>query len=152
MSRLSANVINSHPSVATANRPTAIFRATISESVIRTIEKITDLNLTASARGKAYFNAGAKFSASYKKEKWEPLITSVGSLSQQAQWLDRQPFQNGDKYFSVILKVRKPERNLAEFLNTANIKSKKDQIVDWIDQDKRQIVLFNVYFITFLGL
>ena len=119
-------------------------KKSLDASVIRTIEKITDLNLTASARGKAYFNAGAKFSASYKKEKWEPLITSVGSLSQQAQWLDRQPFQNGDKYFSVILKVRKPERNLAEFLNTANIKSKKDQIVDWIDQDKRQLDRYKI--------
>jgi len=119
-------------------------KKSLDASLIRTIEKITDINLTTSARGKAYFDASAKFAASYKKEKWEPLITAVGSLSQRAQWLDRQPFQNGDKYFSVILKVRKPERNLTEFLNTANLKSKKDQVVDWIDQDKRQLDRYKI--------
>jgi len=120
-------------------------KKSLDASLIRTLEKITDINLTASAKGKAYFEASAKFTASYKKEKWEPLITSVGSLSQKAQWLDRQPFQNGDKYFSVILKIRKSHKYLAEFLNTENNKKKKSEIIQWIVQDKPQVDRYKIY-------
>jgi len=120
-------------------------KKSLDASLIRTLEKITDINLSASAKGKAYFEASAKFTASYKKEKWEPLITSIGSLSQKAQWLDRQPFQNGDKYFSVILKIRKPHKYLAEFLNSGNIRSKKAEIIEWAAQDIRQIDRYKIY-------
>jgi len=78
---------------------------TVEKTFLRTLEKITDVNLNFAAGGNAYLEASAGFSMSFEREKREPLITSTGTLSDTAVWLDRRPFQNGDRYFSVIIKV-----------------------------------------------
>ena len=52
---------------------------------------------------------------SFKKEKREPLITSIGGQSETAVWVDRSPFVNGDRYFSVIIKIPRPTKELASY-------------------------------------
>jgi hypothetical protein len=100
----------------------------VEKSFLRTLEKITDVNLNFTAAGKAYLEASAAFSMSYKREKREPLITATGRLSDTAVWLDRQPFQNGDKYFSVIIKVPRPSKEMANYFVQEYRKSKSEDL------------------------
>jgi hypothetical protein len=85
------------------------------KTFLRTLEKITDINLNFTAAGSAYLEASAGFSMSFEREKREPLITATGSLSDTAVWLDRRPFQNGDRFFSVIIKVPRATTEMAHY-------------------------------------
>ncbi|HUT69750.1 MAG TPA: hypothetical protein VMW89_03660 [Desulfatiglandales bacterium] len=85
------------------------------KTFLRTLEKITDVNLNFTAAGSAYLEASAGFSMSFEREKREPLITATGTLSDTAVWLDRRPFQNGDRYFSVIIKVPRATTEMTDY-------------------------------------
>jgi hypothetical protein len=99
-------------------------REAAEETYLRTLEKITDVNLNFAAGGNAYLEASAGFSMSYKKEKREPLITATGTLSDTAVWLDRRPFQNGDRFFSVIIKVPRATTEMTDYFVREFRKSK----------------------------
>ena len=99
-------------------------REAAEETYLRTLEKITDVNLNFAAGGNAYLEASAGFSMSYKREKREPLITATGTLSDTAVWLDRRPFQNGDRYFSVIIKVPRATTEMTDYFVREFRKSK----------------------------
>ena len=109
------------------------------------VQRITDISLQAGAIGRAYFEASSRFSTSYKKEKWEPLITTIGRLSQTAIWLDRQPFQNGDKYYSVILKIPQPSRNLLDYIVPEFRRSRGNEMGVWFDTSSFRLIVTKLY-------
>ncbi len=85
------------------------------KTFLRTLEKITDVNLNFTAAGSAYLEASAGFSMSFEREKREPLITATGTLSGTAVWVDRRPFQNGDRFFSVIIKLPRATTEMTHY-------------------------------------
>lgn len=111
----------------------------VEKAFFRTLEKITDVNLDFDASGKAYLEASANFSMSFQKEKREPLITATGRLSDTAVWLDRRPFQNGDRYFSVIIKVPRATREMANYLVQEFRESKFEDLKNLLDLHKLQV-------------
>jgi len=90
-------------------------REAAEKTFLRTLEKITDVGLNFTAAGSAYLEASAGFSMSFEREKREPLITATGTLSDTAVWLDRRPFQNGDRLFSVIIKIPRATTEMTHY-------------------------------------